>query len=169
MIVAVDRRLACHKFSKKSESLKLLFYKRKIPLKPIITHLQEKERNVIERESQTVNSAELNFTSPIVEARDIAELLAISLESVKKTLPKLKMGGYRRLHDMFVKETLLNVIRETLEGRLQGRTLSFAEASKLIESLGGKHPSIILEALGYKTVWRGIHPENAEVLKPVSK
>ena len=39
------------------------------------------------------------------------------------------------------------------------------EATKLIESLGGRNASTILEALGYQILWRGISPETAEVRK----
>lgn len=165
MIVAVDKRLACQKFHKKSESINLIYYKGKIPLKPILTHLQDKERDMIDSEVQFVYDKELNFNTPIVEAKDVTKALGISIEAVKRTITQLQIKGYIRIYDMFVKETLLKTIDETLKSRVKGQNLNFIEASKLIESLGGKNPSMLLEALGYQIMWHGINPESAEIRK----
>jgi len=78
-------------------------------------------------------------------------------------MPQLEAPGYRRLGEIFVKETLFNEIREALTKRLINKKLNFIEASKLIESMGGKNPSTILEALRYRVVWYGINPENTEI------
>ena len=165
MIVAVDRRLICEKTSKKSDNFNIFYYRRKIPLKPILTHLQDRERNLIEGEIEILLNKELNFSTPIVEAKDIANTFGISVEAVKKAIAQLQIAGYRRLSDMFAKETLLKVINEALTNGLQGQKLNFVEASKLIESSGGRNPSTILEALGYQIMWHGINPESAEIRK----
>jgi len=163
MIVAVDKRLACHKLQKKNSNINLIFYKGKIPLKPILDHLRKKEQHLIDIQSKILLNTDLNFNTPIIESKDIANQCGISLDAVKKTITQLEIVGYRRIHDMFVKETTLNLIAEKLKKMLQKQKLSFVEASKIVETYGGKNPSTILEALGYAIIWYGINPESTEI------
>ncbi|MFH0748426.1 MAG: DUF790 family protein [Candidatus Bathyarchaeota archaeon] len=165
MIVAVDRRLACEKFLKRNQGLNVLFYKGKVPLQPILAHLKKKIEERVRTKAKILQSRKLNLTTPVAEAKDIANMLNISVEAVKTTIDQIQITGYRRIGDMFVKETLFNAITEALSRRLEKQKLDFMEATELIEALGGRNSSAIIEALGYQIIWHGISPESAEIRK----
>lgn len=163
MVVAVDRRLACRIPSGRLEHLSLIHYKDRVPLKPILTHLQDRQRVLVDREVESVQDTELNLASPVVGVEEIADVLGISVEAAKSMMVMFSAPGYRRLGDIFVRETLLTTMGDALRSRLASGRLSLHEASQLIESLGGRDPSAILEALGYRIIWHGINPESAEI------
>jgi predicted nuclease of restriction endonuclease-like RecB superfamily len=165
LIVAVDRRLACKVSSKRLEHLSLIYYKNKVPLKPVLTHLEKKEKTLTYREAETIVGAELKLTAPVVEMEVIAGLLGVSTESVKVAIENISIPGYLKLGDLCIQKTFLEKIDTAIQDRLTSERLSFGEAVKLIESLGGKNPSTILEILGYRTIWRGIIPELAEIVR----
>ena len=165
MIVAVDRRLACERLMVKDSRFNVIFYKGKIPLQPVLAHLKAKEQEAIKKEVGSLRLKELILTVPIADSRDIANMYEVSKEAVEKMIDQLHVAEYRKLGHMFVKEDLLDAIDETLIQRLAKGTLHYSEATKLIESLGGRNASTILEALGYQILWRGISPETAEVRK----
>ena len=165
LIVAVDRRLACKVSSKRLEHLSLIYYKNKVPLKPILTYLKKKEKTLTDKEAEAISGTELKLTAPVVEIKEIAGFLGVSTESVKAAVENISIPGYLRLGDLYVQKTLLEKIEIAIQNRLTSERLSFGEAVKLIESLGGKNPSSILEILGYRTIWRGINPELAEIVR----
>lgn len=165
MIVAVNRQLACQRYLKKIEHLDIFFYKGKIPLKPILNYLQDKEKEIVDREVQALQNVKLNLDAQVVEAEDIAKMLSISVEAVKRIMPQLQATGYKKLGDLFIKETTLETIRNAINYRLTAQKLNFTEASKLIESLNGKNPTLILETLGYHVIWYGIDSESTEIRK----
>lgn len=165
IIVAVDRRLACEKLPKKNERVNMFFYRGKVPLKPVISFLQDKEREFVDVEAKILQNRELNLTIPVADVKDIATIFKVSIETVKRIIDQFQPNGYRRIGDMFVKESLLNSIDETLTCKLKSQKLSFDEATKVIESMGGRNSSTILETLGYQIIWHGISPETAEIRK----
>ena len=165
LIVAVDRRLACKVSSRRLEHLSLIYYKNRVPLKPILAHLEKKEKMLTDKEAETIVGTELKLTASVVEIDEIADLLGVSTESVKVAVEKISIPGYLRLGDLYVQKTFLEKIDAAIQSRLTSERLSFGQAVKLIESLGGKSPSTILEILGYRTIWRGINPELAEIVR----
>ena len=165
MIVAVDKRLACEKLSRKIEHLNLIYYKGTIPLQPILAHLREKETTSVKDQIPVLLGKELDLTTPIADIHDIAEMYHVSVTTVVNTFGQLQVPGYLRIGDMFIKTAFLESIREKLEQRMERGKLSFAEATELIESVGGKNSSIILETLGYTIIWRGINAKMADVQK----
>jgi predicted nuclease of restriction endonuclease-like RecB superfamily len=152
LLVAVDRRLACKIPSKRLEHLRVVYYKDKVPLKPILTHLQERVKTVTDREAKGIVGTELKLSSPVVEICEVACLLGVSTDSVRAVIESFSFSGYRRLGDIFIQKSLLDALDTALRTRLTSGKLNFGEASKLIESLGGKNPSSILEALGYRII-----------------
>ncbi|MFH0897507.1 MAG: DUF790 family protein [Candidatus Bathyarchaeota archaeon] len=165
MIVAADRHLACEKLSKKNDRFNLILYERKIPLQPILAHLEDKEKGLVENESRILRGKELSLTAPVVDAQDIADMYNVSSEAVAKTFEQLQAAGYRRLSYIFIRETLLDTIDKMLRHEMENRKLSLAKATELIESVGGRNASEVLEALGYRIIWNGISPKLAEIRK----
>ncbi|UCD26282.1 MAG: hypothetical protein JSV75_05125, partial [Candidatus Bathyarchaeota archaeon] len=85
--------------------------------------------------------------------------------AVKKILIEREFPGYKRLGDMLIKETKLEEIREKLENRLIQGELNLREATRIIETAGGRRPTSVLNALGYSIGWRGIDPQSAKIFR----
>ena len=78
-------------------------------------------------------------------------------------LRRREVPGYLLLGDTLVSDSTLEVIGKRLDERVGVGALALAEATELVEGLGGARPSRIIEYLGFTIEWRGINPEMAEV------
>jgi hypothetical protein len=78
-------------------------------------------------------------------------------------LRRREVPGYLLLGDTLVSDLTLEAIGKRLDERMGVGVLTLAEATELVEGLGGVRPSRIIEHLGYTVEWRGINPEMAEV------
>jgi len=165
MIVAADRNLACKELDRVGRKLNVIYYRRRIPLRPILVFLKAKEGRLVQEQVTRLSTVDLTPRKPVVELRDLAEELGVEEEAIKAVLSEREIPGYIRLGDILVRQSKLKVIHERLEKRLTQGELSFEEASKVIEDLDGKKPSIILQTLGYKIEWHGIDPQSAKILR----
>ena len=163
MIVAANENLACRKLDKIGAKLNVIYYKRKIPLKPILLHLKVREERLVKEQTLRLNVETLPILEPIDEAKDIAERMGVLEEAVKAVLREHEVQGYTRLGDMLIKNTKLEEIREAVESRLNQGDLSLEEASRIVEEIGGRRTVSILDALGYKIEWHGIDPNSASI------
>jgi predicted nuclease of restriction endonuclease-like RecB superfamily len=163
MIVAINRRLACQVPSKRLDHLSTILYRDKVPLKPILAHLKQREEQNIGKEVENLQPMRLNLTAPVITSKQLAQYLKVSEGAVRNIMDRLSTPGYRRLGDVLVRETVLNSIKTTIDARLADGRLSFSEASRLIESTGASEPSVVLDALGFIIAWHGISPDSAEI------
>lgn len=161
MIVAADRSLACQKLDALGKKLNVVYYKRKIPLKPIIVHLRAREEALMKDQIDHLRPRTLPIHEPVVEAKELAERLGVLEDAVKEVFLVQEFPGYVRLWDMLIKETKLAEIRERLKRRLSEGELTLGEASRIIEDSGGRRPTSILNTLGYEVEWHGIDPNSA--------
>ncbi|UCE29014.1 MAG: DUF790 family protein [Candidatus Bathyarchaeota archaeon] len=160
MIVAANRKLACRKLDKIGEKLNVIYYKQRIPLKPILVHLRSKKERLMNEQIERLRTEVLRVENPVVEAKELAEKLEVLEEAIKSVLKEQKIPGYALLGDMLIKETKLEEIQEKLENRLRQGDLSLDEASTIIEDIGGRNPANLLDALDYKVEWHGINPRS---------
>lgn len=165
MIVAANRDLACQKLDKIGEKLNVIYYKRKIPLRPILLHLKVREERLVKEQTLRLRVEALPIHEPIVEAKDIAEKMGVLEDAVKEVLMEREVPGYTRLWDMLIKNTKLEEIRERVKNRLNQGDLSLEEASRIVGEAGGKRTANILDALGYKIEWHSIDPHSTKILR----
>ena len=163
MIVAANRDLACQKLDKIGERLNVIYYKRKISLRPILVHLKAREERLVREQTRRLSAEPLPIQKPIVDARELATELGVLEDAVKQALMEREFPGYTRLGDMLVKKTKLKEIQEKLENRLNSGELNLVEASRIIEDAGGRRTANILDALGYSIEWRGIDPHSTKI------
>jgi len=163
MIVAANRDLACQKLDKIGEKLNLVYYKRRIPLRPILIHLKAREERAVREQTRRLGAESLLIQKPVVEAKELAEKLGVLEDAVKQALMEREFPGYTRLGDMLVKKTKLKEIREKIENRLNSGELNLVEASRIVENAGGRRTANILDALGYSIEWRGIDPHSTKI------
>ena len=163
MIVAADRSNACQQLDRLGRRLNVIYYKSKVPLRPILDHLNSRENALRETQRKRLRDRELKVEGPVTTTADIAEQLDVLEEAVKDVLQERRIPGYRLLGDVLISEATLNLIEERLTQRTGEGVLTLNEATQLIEELGGVRPTRILEALGYGIEWHGIDPNKARI------
>ena len=163
MIVAANRDLACQKLDKIAEKLNLIYYKQKIPLRPILVHLRTKEDRLAREQARRLSAKPFTIQKTIVDAKEIAAELGVLEDAVKQALIEREFLEYTRLGDMLIKKTKMKEIREQLENRLNKEELNLVEASRIIEEAGGRRTANILDALGYIIEWSGIDPNSTKI------
>ena len=163
MIVAADRDLACRKLDRIGERLNVIYYQRRVPIRPVLAHLRTREERLVKEQTRRLRAKTFTIRKPVVEAKELAERLGVLEDAVKELLSEGEVPGYMRLGDMLIKETKLKEIQGRLEKRLDQGELSLGEASNIIEEEGGRRPTSILDALGYRVEWHGIDPQSARV------
>ena len=163
MIVAANRKLACRKLDKIGEKLNVIYYKRRIPLKPILDHLKSRKERLMNEQIKRLRTEILRVQNPVVEAYELAEKLEVLEDAIKRVLKEQKIPGYVLLGDMLIKKTKLEEIQEKLESRLSQGDLSLDEASTIIKDIGGRNTATLLGALNYKVEWHGINPRSTKI------
>jgi chaperonin cofactor prefoldin len=165
MIVAVDKKLACHKLESIEKKLNVVYYNQRVPLRPVITHLNGKERQLAKEQARLLRVRTFSIKEPILEAKELAERLGVLERAVKEILAEREFPGYKLVGDTLIKESNLEEIRERLDRRLDQGELNYEEATKIIEKAGVRNPTSVLDALSYSVTWRGIDPKSVRVYK----
>ncbi len=163
MIVAADERLACQKLDKIGAKLNVVYYKGEVPLKPVLRHLKEIEENLVEQQVERMQGEEFIMDEPVVTVQELAARLGVLEEAVKRVINEILIPGYKVLGDILIKQSRLAKIEKELERRTNSKQLTLQEATELIDELGGRRPTAILETLGYRIQWHGINPDKAVV------
>jgi predicted nuclease of restriction endonuclease-like RecB superfamily len=163
LLVVVDKKLACHKLEKLREKFPILYYHKKIPLKPILSYLREKEKLLIIEQIKFLRTTPLSPKNPVVTIAEIAEQFGVLVDAVKALLKERTISGYVHLGDILIQQSTLTKIQKLLEAHLEERALTFTEASRIIQDAGGMNATAILDTLGFKIEWRGIDARSAQV------
>jgi predicted nuclease of restriction endonuclease-like RecB superfamily len=165
MIVAADRANACQQLDRLGRRLNVVYYRGKVPLRPILNHLTAKAAALRETQRLRLRGRELSVEGPATTTAALAEQLGVLEEAVTDVLRDRGTPGYRLLGDVLISEATLHLIEEQLTQRTEATDLTLTAATQLIEALGGIRPTRILEALGYGIEWHGIDPSKARLRK----
>jgi hypothetical protein len=168
MLVAVNEKLTCEKLShlSKQARLNVIYYRDKIPLSPVLRYLEQAFREVKAKQTNLVRELPIVFTEPIVNFKELATRIGVSLEAVKEALTEKPPREYVVMSDKMVKKDRLEEIGRTIDEQIRQKgRISLSEAAETIETQGLEDATSVLQALGYKINWRGISVKNAEVVK----
>jgi hypothetical protein len=168
MLVLVNENLACQKLAslEKHSRLDVIRYRDKIPLAPIIRHLEQRLRDVETKQVGFVKDLPIVFTEPVVNYEEFAARIGVSAEAVKVALTEKAPQGYTVMPNGLVRRDVLEQVQKKIEEKMsQKEQLLFLEAISTIEEEGAEDATGILKMLGYKVVWHGISSEKAEVVK----
>lgn len=169
MLVAVNENLVCEKLAnlEKNTQLNIIYYHDKIPLAPVLRHLEGALQNVHATQTGFLKNLPVIFTEPVVNYDEFAARIGVSTEAVKAALTEKPPEGYTMMPNSLVRKDKLEQISKKIEEQLSrtGR-LPLPDAIRIIETEGVTDATKSLETLGYKIVWRGINAEKAEVTKP---
>ncbi len=165
MIIAVNKELACESINKLKEKMTVIYFKNKIPLRPILVQLREIEKKVRNMQIESISTIDLHLKKPIVELNELADTLGVLEKTAREILHRKRIPGYLSLSNILIKPSKLKEIQEALDEQEAVRELDLLEASKVIENVGGVKPTEILETLGYKIKWQGLDPRKAKIIK----
>jgi len=160
ILIAADEKLACDKLKRvKGE---VIFYKGKVPIKPIIEFLKSREEAHIQREIQDLDLSQLHLVGDAVDLQAIAREYAISDEALRKKLEGFKVDGYTLTGELFVSNKKLQDIEDKIASLSKP---SLSQAISLIEVEGIRKPYDILSALNYGVQWNGLDMKNSSIYK----
>ena len=164
MIVAADESLACSKLERLKGKALVIYYKREVPLKPIIEHLKEREASVVGRQAEKLKGegGAIALKGDVVSIEEVANEKGVAAAALRMALQDFKPEGYVKVGGrLFVSRGKLDEIEEKLIGveRLTD-ALEIIEASGVREE-GGK----VLETLGYTSTWEGIDMDKVRITK----
>jgi hypothetical protein len=169
MLVLVDKNLACEKLAdlkKEATKLNIIYYEDKIPLAPILHHLEHSFREVKTRQIGLVKDLQVVFTEPVVSYEEFAARIGVSPEAVKAALAEKPPQGYVLMSNGLVRKDVIEQIQKRMEEQMsQKEKFHLPDAVRTIESEGVEDTTGALEILGYRVIWHGINSEEAEVVK----
>ena len=168
IIVAVDEDLACGKIQslEKQSQLKVVPFRKHVPLVPIIRFLEEAFKGTHITQIELMRSLPIVFTEPIVNYAEFAQRTGLSSETVKTVLTETPPPEYVIMPTIMVRKDKLEQVARKIEERAnQADRLPLSAALKTIEAEGISDATSVLENLRYKVIWHGINVEKAEVTK----
>jgi len=163
LLIAVDRSLKCSQL----ENVKgfVIFYDKKVPVKPIVDFLKHLEETAIVKEVKTIDGSNLNLEGDVIDVPRLADEQAVSAGALKRWLQTNPAAHYRLIGMQLISDGKLKEITKKLQA-VNGCVLS--TALKTIEEEGVLSPETTLESLGFVVEWRGLDPENATISKKSS-
>lgn len=156
VLVVADEQLACSPHIRGMDDV--VFYKREVPLQPVIARLRELDEKRVKQEVQELSPEEIQLGEPIVGLDDLAEEHGVSVEALRDIAPKI--DDYRLIGSQLISEDKLGEIGNTdFEG------LSYGDATRLLREQGVCSVPEALDALGYKVKWTGLSEEDGVVTR----
>lgn len=160
ILVAADQQLACSRLKKVGGDV--IFYKNKVPLRPIFKFLKSREEEFLRQEIEKLDLASLRLKEDVVMIHNLAEKQGVSDQALRRKLTGLEIPGYT-----LVGETLIST-RKIRELELKISALSkppLSRVLRLIENEGIKHPFDLLSELNYSVRWNGLDINKSSIIK----
>jgi hypothetical protein len=164
LIIAADEDLTCSKLERLKTKALVIYYKKDVPMKPIIDHLKERETPILNEQAEKLKREGVVLSGDVVNLCEISRARRVSVESVRMALQGFKPEGYVRAGDLFVSRAKLDEIDRKLAG-VQKLTdaLRILEASDLNDE-----KDKVLQVLGYKSIWEGMEMDKVRIVKSVA-
>jgi hypothetical protein len=158
IIVAINEEHAGSKLHK--IKAKVIFFKNKLPIKPIIEHLKKREKANYEVHAKAFTSTVIKLEGDLISVDEIAMKYSVPVESVKEILESMDFEGYKRIGDIFISISKLNGIDNSLRNQEK-----LSDALSTIEAYNIKEPYGILHELGYTVEWNGLDLQKSKIKK----
>jgi predicted nuclease of restriction endonuclease-like RecB superfamily len=160
LLIAVDRSLSCSQLDKVKGLL--IFYEKKVPIKPVVGFLKQLEETAILQQVETIDGSRLKLSGDIIDVPRLADEQAIPVGALRRWLQANPAPQYRLIGVQLISERKLRSITKKLQA-LNDCALSLA--LKAIEEEGISSPEATLEALGFSVEWHGLDLDNATIRK----
>ncbi len=166
IIVAVNESLACDRVKQLENRgrLNIIYYHNKVPLAPILLHLQEISRTTHAKQVTSLQTLSLDFTEDTISFDELASRLGVSVEAISSVIQAKPPKDFVILPHGLIRKSKLQEINKKLEQSMQHKRMRLLEAERIIDSEGVKDSSGTLNVLGFRVVWHGINADDADVL-----
>jgi len=167
MLVAVDQSLACEAFTelKKRSSINILYYKKRIPLSPVLNFLKNAHKETYAKQLDFLKKLTINFTEPIVDFEEFATRIGISVEATREVITQNPPENYIIWSKGLLKKEKAEQIKQKIDKKMKPKkTLPLGIVIALLAEEGIDTTSII-NSIGYKIIWHGLDLKKAEVVK----
>ncbi|MCX8177972.1 MAG: DUF790 family protein [Candidatus Bathyarchaeota archaeon] len=162
-IVAVDTELACDKLAKleaANPQLRILYYRRKIPVGEVLKMLQPLAMAEVETQCRSLT---LQIRKPIMTVSEVAREHGVMAEAVRQKAHKIQT--HMLIGETFIEKTLLETIKNRLRKEIADEA-PLDKALEILKPLNPPDPISIIIACGYKVKWQGL--TNATIVKQES-
>ena len=156
--LCVNKDLQCTKKDFQKENVDIIFYDKKVPMKPILEKIRKIESEQLQKEQEELSKRTLEFSQEVTSLTDIAQMYNVGVETVKKVLETSKKGVV--VGDAFVKYTVLQKIQKELEHL---EDMQFPTVKKVLDTYGVDET--VLKKVGYEIEWKTLDIKNALVKK----
>jgi predicted nuclease of restriction endonuclease-like RecB superfamily len=162
MIIAADENLACSKLDRLKGKALVIYYKREVPLKPIIEHLRAKEGSIVSKQVEKLRGeGTITLRGDVISIDEIASQKGVAVTSMRIALQDFKPEAYLRVGGLLISRRKLDEI----DGKLSGIG-RLTDALKIVEACGVKEEGErVLEALGYTSTWEGMEMDKVRISK----
>src|SRR5712692_3714333 len=100
MIIVADEGLACSRLERLKGRALVIYYKKDVPMKPIIEHLKEREVAIVREQANKLNrGGAITLNGDVISTQEIAARKGVGVAAVKMMLQDLKTEGYVRVGD----------------------------------------------------------------------
>ncbi len=156
VVLLVDEELACSPFQRHPG---VIYYKRKVPLKQLLEVLSRKEAEAEDKARRVLELKSYRPKGEVTSLNEVAAEYGLSLDDVRKNV---KVEGYHLLGDMLISERILREVKTELERISEGTRVDVENVLRKYKILD---VDPVLEFLGFKTVWHGVDPRKAKVVR----
>ena len=163
LLIGVNEDLACSQLEEVSKE-NVFTFKKQVPIKPILNHLRQIDKDIAEEKTKTVNIKIEEKLDPI-PIKQIARKYEIPFEAALRILIK-DYPDHIAVNDsyMFSKEKT-EMVKRSLEG-----ITKFVDACKILDEnkIEESCHADFLKKIKYDVVWSDLNPENALIVKEES-
>lgn len=156
--LCVNKELQCTKKDFQKENVDIIFYDKKVSMKPILEKIRKIESEQLQKEQEELSKSTLELHQEVTSLTDIAQMYNVGVETVKTVLETSKTGAV--IGDAFVKYTVLQKIQKELETL---EDMHFTTVKKVLDTYGLNET--VLKKVGYEIEWKTLDIKNALVRK----
>jgi predicted nuclease of restriction endonuclease-like RecB superfamily len=167
MLVAVDQNLACEALTqlKKRSSINILYYKKRIPLAPVLNFLKNSYKETHAKQLEFLKNLIINFTESLVYFEEFATRIGVSTEAAREVIIQNPPENYIVWSKGLIKKEKVKQIKQKIDEKMKTKQkLPLVVVISLLNDEGIDATSV-LNSFGYKIIWRGLDLEKAEVVR----
>ncbi len=165
MILVVDESHTCQELAELEEDIHIIYYRDRVPIRPIINYLKRREREVAQQQSTQLGTIEILPEGPISTITQLASQLGVMEEPLREELTRRPVSGYRLVGNLLISESEIERLRLEIESILDEGESTLATISSLLQAQGIEDPIGVIEALGFRVIWHGLDPSDCTVIR----
>ncbi|HYB58759.1 MAG TPA: hypothetical protein VEB88_00755, partial [Candidatus Acidoferrales bacterium] len=159
LLIAVDRNLKCSQLDEIQKKA-LIFFDKKVPVKPVVDYLRELDEAAISEQLDTIEPRRLQLRGDIIDVARLADTQSVSADALERWLRINPVEPYRLVGRQLIHKRKLVAIELKIK---ELRSQALPIVLKAIDEEGITSPAILLDTLDFVVEWHGLDPDSALV------